>query len=107
MRPIDADELTKKLKNHHDFYVEAYGGFSNLPIKEKARVDEITGCIASVRNAPTLTLDDLRPHGRWEKKVVRGVEVPCCSVCGRGTGTTYEYDYCPNCGVKMQNDASE
>lgn len=24
-----------------------------------------------------------------------------CSDCFSGTGTQYEYDYCPNCGAKM------
>ena len=41
-------------------------------------------------------------HGHWVTKTVRGDYVPCCSECGRGNGTLYEYDYCPNCGAKME-----
>lgn len=40
-------------------------------------------------------------HGHWVTKTVRGDYVPCCSECGLGNGTLYEYDYCPNCGAKM------
>ena len=41
-------------------------------------------------------------HGHWVTKTVRGDYVPCCSECGLGNGTLYEYDYCPNCGAKME-----
>ena len=53
-RLIDADKLEAELKEHHDFYINAYGGFSNLPINDKSRVDEITGSIASVVNSKTI-----------------------------------------------------
>lgn len=53
-RLIDADKLKEELKEHHDFFVNAYGGFSNLPQKEKSRVDEITSSIATIVNAPTI-----------------------------------------------------
>ena len=54
MRLIDADALKEKLQAHHDFFVNAWGGFSNLPQNDKARVDEITSCIVDVVNAPTV-----------------------------------------------------
>ena len=54
MRLIDADALKDKLQQHHDFYVMAWGGFGNMPIGDKRRVDEITNCIAEVVNAPTI-----------------------------------------------------
>ena len=53
-RLIDADRLQEEFKKRHDFYVDAYGGFKNLPINDKSRVDEITASIASVVNAPTI-----------------------------------------------------
>ena len=56
------------------------------------------------KNEDCGTDDNPRPRRRWEKKVVRGEEVPCCPECGRSTGTLYEYDYCPNCGVEMEVD---
>ena len=54
MRLIDADKLKAKLQEHHDFFVNAYDGFKNLPPNDKARVDEITHCISEIVNAPTV-----------------------------------------------------
>lgn len=49
---ISRKSIKQKLQEHHDFFVNAYGGFSNLPQNDKARVDEITNCIAMVVNEP-------------------------------------------------------
>lgn len=54
MRLIDADALKEKIKEHHDLYVNAWGGFKNLPANDKARVDAYTCCIAEVMNSPTI-----------------------------------------------------
>lgn len=51
---ISRSALSEKLQAHHDFFVNAWGGFSNLSTKDKARVDEITHCIAEVMNAPAV-----------------------------------------------------
>ena len=51
---ISRSALSEKLQAHHDFFVNAWVGFSNLPTKDKARVDEITHCIAEVMNAPAV-----------------------------------------------------
>ena len=42
------------------------------------------------------------PKGEWITKEVRGDKVPYCSVCNSGTGTFYEFDFCPNCGADMR-----
>lgn len=55
-RWIDADALTEKLKQHHDFFVEAWNGFKNMPIKDKARCDELTNCMAEIFNAPSIDI---------------------------------------------------
>lgn len=39
--------------------------------------------------------------GKWIIMTIRGEKRPCCSKCGEGTGTIYEYRFCPNCGAKM------
>ena len=39
--------------------------------------------------------------GHWIKKMVRGSEELYCSNCGNGIDVIYEYNYCPNCGIKM------
>ena len=54
MRLIDADELKAKLQEDHDFLVEAWGGFPNMPREDKVRADELAMCIARVVNAPTI-----------------------------------------------------
>lgn len=53
-RLIDANAFLLKLKKSHDLFVDAWEGFSNLPKEDKARVDEISNCIADVFNAPTV-----------------------------------------------------
>ena len=49
---ISRKSIKQKLQERHDFFVNAYGGFSNLPLNDKSRVDEITNCIAMVVNEP-------------------------------------------------------
>lgn len=49
---ISRSSIKQKLQEHHDFFVNAYGGFSNLPLHDKSRVDEISNCIAMVVNEP-------------------------------------------------------
>lgn len=52
---ISRKSIKQKLQEHHDFFVNAYSGFSNLPQNDKSRVDEITNCIAMVVNEPPVT----------------------------------------------------
>ena len=54
MRLIDADELIEQFKEDKNFFVNAWGGFRNLPENDKARVDELDNCIAQVFKAPTI-----------------------------------------------------
>lgn len=54
MRLIDADALEKKFKTYKELFLDGWGGFSSLPPKDKARVDELDNCIAQVINAPTV-----------------------------------------------------
>ena len=48
-----------------------------------------------------------KEKGHWVKHEVRGQEALCCSKCGSGTGTIYEYAFCPNCGIEMDGDRDE
>lgn len=90
---ISRSSIKQKLQDHHDFYIKAYGGFSNLPQNDKSRVDEITNCIAMVVNEPPVT--PKHRTGYWIDEF-GGCE---CSECG-GLEAGY-YDYCPNCGCRM------
>ena len=52
---ISRQALKQKLQEHHDFFVNAYGSFKDMPHDLKVRVDEITNCIAEVVNEPSVT----------------------------------------------------
>ena len=47
---ISRESIKQKLQKQHDFFVNVYGGYSNLPQSDKSRVDEISNCIAMVVN---------------------------------------------------------
>lgn len=49
---ISRRSLKHKMQECHDFFVDAYGGFSNLSQNDKSRVDEISNCIAMIVNEP-------------------------------------------------------
>lgn len=40
--------------------------------------------------------------GRWVETTIRGSTALCCSYCGQESGVLYRYNYCPNCGAKME-----
>lgn len=41
-------------------------------------------------------------EGVWIESIVRGNPALCCSNCGQDSGVLYyTYNYCPNCGAKM------
>ena len=106
---ISRKSLKQKLQEHHDFFVNAYGGFSNLSRNDKSRVDEISNCIAMVVNEPPVLPQQkigywLRWYERKETEQYRENIPHCnCSECGK------EYDphssqfikFCSNCGAKM------
>lgn len=104
---ISRFSIKKKLQEHHDFYVNAYGGFNNLPPNDKPRVDEITNCISMVVNEPPVTPQP--KIGQWfiDERPESDREV-VCSNCGQPIFKYHKLDfdyrpkYCPNCGAKMQ-----
>ena len=73
MRAIDADNLN-------------WGRCPANATQTKAWLDE----------APTITYEDLVPHGRWKR---RGRNLGECSECGEVVAVRHRY--CPNCGAKM------
>jgi hypothetical protein len=91
MRPIDADAITYcsyDLDNYHWFRA----------------VDE-----DEIAEMPTLTLDDLRPKGRWERDENGKVR---CSVCKKKTleakeGVWYTSSFCHNCGADMRGGGED
>ena len=62
-----------------------------------------------VAEAPTLTLDDLRPKGRWlnVRLFTTGdgrVRLGDCSCCGSAEKLR---DFCPSCGADMRGGGSD
>ena len=55
---------------------------------------------------PSADINDLelieRKIGKWIEKEVRGSKCLCCSNCGEGSGTLYDYNFCPWCGALME-----
>lgn len=99
---ISRQALKRKLQEHHDFFIHAYNGFSNMPQNDKSRVDEINNCIAMVVNEPSVTPKE--KTGAWVPTDEEPHEVYECNACG---WLLYDKDrtdfkYCPNCGAKMQ-----
>ena len=64
---------------------------------------------------PSLTLDDLRPRGRWKAYKPDGRGYTCgfiCSSCSAVVYTDYSqrdcvYNYCPNCGADMRGGGGD
>lgn len=71
---------------------------------DRGKYDAWQEIIDALEALPTINPEDLRPKGRNTKK-----EWPSlfeCSVCGWSdwdtfTGDSCTYNYCPNCGAKM------
>lgn len=111
MRLIDADSLKQKLVDHEEFFIQAYGGWENLPENDKIRVDELIGCIGEIVNSPTVDAEPVR-HGRWETHGDDD-DLSCCyfcSQCGYNMDESEYLDnfshlkYCPHCGAKMDGE---
>lgn len=92
---VSRKSIKHKLQEHYDFFVNAYGGFSNLSQNDKSRVDEISNCIAMVVNEPSVNPQPKIGHWIKENSVLR------CSICDVGVARYNKYPYCPNCGAKM------
>ena len=95
MRPIDADSLI--------------GEWSKKAAKMSRDRDgaipvDFSLVISAVSEAPTLTLDELRPKGRWEpvaedwREQMIGNKCSCCGYEYYGT----EFNFCPSCGADMR-----
>lgn len=61
--------------------------------------------IVALKSAPTLTLDDLRPKGRWiaqDETLTKFM----CSVCESKNYGGYEM-FCPHCGAYMRGGGND
>lgn len=93
MRPIDADALDNKL----DELMKRYAAQGR-----KAVAEDYNFVRTVLMTAPTLTLDDIVPHGRWEE-YPDSAHLRCthCKIEFKKEKMTDTKNYCPNCGAKM------
>ena len=96
-RLIDADALIKATEN--------------ISQNEDSPTQVAADYYQYITEAPTLTLDDIVPHGRWEDKPTGayGRWQSWCSVCGKHSGiggieSNRHKPYCPNCGARMRKE---
>lgn len=121
MNACDTDSIADKAMRNAAKFVQnaidgSYPDFEKLEqehcddaISRKAVIDTLTKTsgirgddLKALYNLPSVSAQP--KMARWEKHDVRGQRVDCCSVCGLSNGTIYEYNYCPNCGAKMENE---
>ena len=99
MRVIDADALLKSMEESAQELRTIIDSLSDEADKAiaKGQLISFLECKMRAREAPTLTLDDLRPNGRW---LHHENGVAYCSECETDAvedGT----NFCPECGAKM------
>lgn len=107
MRLIDADVLIEKLV-HFEQSSSALKGIGLEPLMAIRTAGEMVQAMPAVDAAPVR-------HGRWVSidEDSRGFFEECeCSCCGRTTYLQFyvkvvDYEYCPNCGAKMNGGEQE
>ena len=110
MRPIDADALFRPNDvTNKILIITGKSGGKTIALATKLME-------ARVNAAPTLTLDDLIPHGRWIPTGTNNAIGPLvrCSSCGKyinPSATAIELNrqklepkFCENCGAKMDKE---
>lgn len=94
MRPIDADALLEECCGPCDIMPGGRCWVNDL---------DCDACREIVK-APTLTLADLRPKGRWITQDETFTKF-MCSVCKSKNYGGYE-KFCPNCGADMRGGSN-
>ena len=102
MRIIDADALMERRKSVYIEYIDDEDFDENCD-------DAFVVLAKHINAAPTFTLDDIVPHGRWvmtlyttesrRHRIISNKKF-ACSECGYSNGRK-QSNYCPNCGAKM------
>lgn len=127
MRPIDADALerdyreqfeavwrhTREVVKPSDFYIERMAAYE----KEIVRMDMEAFC-KFLQGRPTVDAEPVR-HGRWIDEIEpnavtasgREVHVFRCTACdftwANKTAVLHYFNYCPNCGAKMDAEGGD
>lgn len=104
-RLIDANALVPYLWALFKF-------FGSLPCSEadKATQRGIKRCIGEIKKMPTVAAVEV-VHGRWEPRqdVIGFVRCSVCHDCNiyDDWADGKKWNYCPNCGAKMDGDGND
>ena len=91
-RPIDAGKLVELIDDD----------IASLDKNMSSEGYDVCLCTLQMVKQYIKALPTVEPkHGRWIMKwhIFYRVELPYCSACNKGA--TFKWDYCPNCGAKM------
>lgn len=103
MRLIDADALKKEMLKTYEYeYPTASGAFDEFASRIVPNI---------ISNAPTVDAEPVR-HGHWiEAHDNDGLDYECsnrkcqCRISYNGAKVSGDFNYCPNCGAKMDEEA--
>lgn len=98
MRLIDADEAYKVLTDYYH---------TRTPIQQLA-LKEALARVPTIEAEPARVFGEVKKwlvHGHWIGKPIAGYNTVRCSVCGDVfSENNGKWNYCPNCGAKMDLD---
>lgn len=97
-RYIDAELMFADIQR----YLCASCSICCSPADVKNSACEVAECLRMIDNAPTADVQPVK-HGYWEDYYVGdSLEGVICTACKKTC--TYEFDYCPSCGARMDGD---
>lgn len=100
MRLIDADAMKDVLESHFNTPDVQNGHL----LRQWMRV-VTNSCITLLDKAPTIDAVEV-VHGRWANNGISELMLCKCTVCGSPC-SAYAFNYCPNCGAKMDGERRE
>ena len=59
-----------------------------------------------IEEAPTVDAAEV-VHGQWKHQYEKGMSYKVCSICGCRNGLDLKFNYCPNCGAKMDGERKD
>ena len=99
---IEREAVVKELKEELDFESPMYTADQNKHIDIGLKI-----ALRVIRKAPTADVVEVK-HGRWIEKDLFSMyhKVHNCSECGEPVYDNGKpFNYCPNCGAKMDGGA--
>lgn len=99
MRTIDADKFEKRLTNYMDDCAAE---------NDRMAAEIFQDVISEMQDEPTISPEDLWPHGRWIKHIEKYENYCECSECHKYPDSPLDTTpYCPFCGAKMDEEEED